>query len=84
MTLTLQIPNELELKLHQQAKAEGKPPEVLALEALHDKLAFAEDSSAVLPRDVWKRQFENLLTSMPNGNVDADLSRASAYAERGE
>jgi hypothetical protein len=85
VTLTLHIPTELESKLHQHAKAEGKPPELLALEALQDKLATASDnSSAVLSRSLWKREFEALLATMPDGSVEADLSRASVYEGRGE
>jgi hypothetical protein len=82
MTLTLHIPTELEFKLHQLAKAEGKPPEELALEALQDKLS--DNSSVMLPRNVWRQEFDALLASMPNGNVEADLSRASVYEGRGE
>jgi hypothetical protein len=84
MTLTLHIPTELEAKLREQAKAEGKPPEDLALEALQDKLASSDSSTVMLPRAFWKREFEALLASTPNGNVEADLSRASIYEGRGE
>jgi hypothetical protein len=84
MTLTLHIAAELETRLLVQAKSEGKPPEDLALEALEDKLASSEESSAMLPRTVWKQEFTALLASMPDGNVDADLSRASVYEGRGE
>lgn len=84
MNLTLNLTPELEAKLREQARATGKPPEDLALEALQDKLAMAEDVSAMLPRSIWKQEFEALLESMPDGNVDADLSRASVYEGRGE
>jgi hypothetical protein len=84
MNLTLHLSAELEAKLREQAKAKGKPPEELALEALQDKLASCDDSSVMLPRNVWKREFEALLASMPDGSIDADLSRASVYEGRGE
>jgi hypothetical protein len=83
MTMTLRLTSELEAKLREQAHAEGRLPEDLALEVLQDKLASSDDSSAMLPRTVWKREFEALLESMPNGNLDADLSRASIYEGRG-
>ena len=84
MNLTLNLTPELEAKIREQARATGKPPEDLALEALQDKLSMAEDVSAMLPRSIWKQEFEALLESMPDGNVDADLSRASVYEGRGE
>lgn len=84
MNLTLHLSPELEAKLLEQARATGKPPVDLALEALQEKLAMPEDVSAMLPRSVWKQEFEALLESMPDGNVDADLSRASVYEGRGE
>jgi hypothetical protein len=84
MTLTLHIAAELEARLLEQAKTEGKPPEDIALQALEDKLAYSKDSSAMLPRTVWKQEFNALLASMPNGNVNADLTRDSVYEGRGE
>lgn len=84
MNLTLHLSPELEAKLRDQAKATGKPPEDLALEALQEKLEMPEDVSVMLPRSVWKEEFDALLGSMPDANVDADLSRASVYEGRGE
>jgi predicted transcriptional regulator len=84
MNLTVHLSPELEAKLREQARATGKPPEDLVLEALQDKLAMPEDASVMLPRSIWKQEFQALLESMPDGNVDADLSRASVYEGRGE
>jgi hypothetical protein len=84
MDLTLHISGETEQALRQQAMASGKLPEVVALEVLESTLASADDSAAMLPRKQWKAEFEALLASMPDGNVDADLSRASVYEGRGE
>jgi hypothetical protein len=41
---------DLEAKLVAQAKAQGKPPEILDLEALYDRLASADELSTKLSR----------------------------------
>jgi hypothetical protein len=71
-------------KLLNRARAAGKPPEDFAIEALSETFSSPQDESVRLPRKAWKLEFEALLASMENGNVDADLSRASAYEGRGE
>jgi hypothetical protein len=84
MTLTLHIAADLEARLLEQAEAEGKPPEDLTLEALEARLAATDEPSAMLPRSAWEQEFKALLATMPDGNVDADLSRAGLYEGRGE
>lgn len=84
MNLILQIPPELEAKLSEQAKAEGKPLEVVVIEALKDTLLSENDSGPVLSSEYRLAKFRELLASMPDGSPDADLSRESAYGNRGE
>jgi hypothetical protein len=47
MTFTLHISAELEAKLLEQAKLQGKPPEKLVLEALEDKFTSSNASPSV-------------------------------------
>jgi hypothetical protein len=51
MNLELHIPAELEAKLREQAKAEGKAPEEVAIAALQDRLSVTEEASKVIPFD---------------------------------
>ena len=84
MNLTLHLPPELEAKLCEQAKAKGKPPEELVLEALEEKLMAEREVGSTLPPDAWLREFRAFTASFPRGNVNADLSRESIYEGRGE
>ena len=85
MNLTLHLSAELESKLRAQAQAMGKPPEELVLNAVQDKLASPEDSSAMLPREQWQARFEAFLASIPRTNATfVDDSRESIYEGRGE
>ena len=83
MNLTLHLPSDLESKLREQAAALGKPPEVVALEAIRDVLALTPDAGELLSKDSRLAKFRELVASMPDGNPDADLSRDSAYGDRG-
>jgi hypothetical protein len=83
MNLTLHLSAELEAKLREQAKAEGKPLEDVALEALQDKLVLEEEGR--LPRDKWHARFDAFLASIPHTNATfVDDSRESIYEGRGE
>jgi len=83
MTLTVQLSPEIEAKLLQQATLIGKLPERIALEAIEEKLAAGDEVATRLSKEEWHRRFDDLITSMPKGNLDADLSRESVYDGRG-
>jgi predicted transcriptional regulator len=83
MNLTLHLPAELEARLRQEARAAGKAPEDLAVEALEEKLS-CEPSTAEIPLDQWQAEFREWIAAMPRGNPDADLGRDSIYEGRGE
>jgi hypothetical protein len=83
MNLLLHLPPETEALLMEQARATGRDVESLALEALREKLG-ADQTSPLLPRDVWKKEFREFLATSPDGNPDADFGRDGIYDGRGE
>jgi hypothetical protein len=84
MHLILHLTPETEAKLKERASLTGKNPEVLAIEAIEDRLVNGDESVATLSYDAWKAKFDELLATMPRGNPNADLSRESEYEARGE
>jgi hypothetical protein len=84
MHLSLNLTPETESRLRAQAAHSGKSVETLALEAIQEKLTSDEESSRDLPYEAWKVKFDQLISSMPQGNPTADLSRESIYEGRGE
>lgn len=82
MSLTLHLSAELEEKLRDQAKAEGKPPEDLALEALEEKLSVETATAAILPPDEWIAAFDAWVTSHKPRNPNVDDRRESIYPDR--
>jgi hypothetical protein len=82
MDLTLHLSAELEAKLRDQAKAVGKPPEELALEALEEKLSAETTTPAILPPDEWIAAFDAWVTSHKPRNPNVDDSRESIYPGR--
>jgi hypothetical protein len=83
MSLTVQLSPEMELKLREQAALAGKQPERIALEAIEEKLNAAVDFAQRLSKEEWHRRFDALVASMPQGNLNANLSRDSVYDDRG-
>jgi hypothetical protein len=84
MNLKLKLPLELEIKLREQAKTEGKPLEELAIEALQEKLVAEPESTSALSAEAWLKEFFLFTADSPKGNVNADLSRDSIYEGRGQ
>jgi hypothetical protein len=88
MNLILQLPEELEAKLREQAKASGKAPEELVLLALREQFAaepsglFASEQT-VTPEQ-WVTEFRAWAESHRKLPREADDSRESIYAGRGE
>ncbi|HZZ26684.1 MAG TPA: hypothetical protein VFE46_01650 [Pirellulales bacterium] len=82
MNLILTLPPETEAKLKEQARTLGKAPEVVALEALNDRLANDVEQQPTLPPDQWRRQFNAWLGSLKSRNPNVDDSRDSIYPDR--
>jgi hypothetical protein len=82
MTLTLTLPPETEAKLTEQARALGKAPEVLALEAIDERLSSEPASSEILPIGEWVEQFHAWVKSHHSRNPNLDDSRESLYPDR--
>lgn len=89
MTVQLALSTEAETRLREQAAAAGKDLASFVLEAVEEKLAVADDVSATngheeLSADQWIARFRRWAAShrpLPN---EADDSRESIYAGRGE
>jgi hypothetical protein len=81
MNLMLHLPPETEARLREQAARAGKPVEVVALEALQEKLD-AELESPILPADEWVIQFDAWVESHRSRNPSFDDSRGSIYPDR--
>lgn len=85
MNLILQLDAEIELRLTEQAAASGKAPEVIALEALNEKLLRGDTSFRPQSSLEWCARLTSLLDSAPTtGGQSVDDRRESIYAQRGE
>jgi hypothetical protein len=86
MHLVLNIPPETEVRLRQAASESGKAPEVVALEALDEKLATPPDDQAdQLSLERWQKRFRDALAALPRSTATfVDDSRESIYNGRGE
>jgi hypothetical protein len=84
MNLTLHLSAELEAKLRQQAKAEGKPLEDVALKALEEQFDAEPLAAATLSPEQWVADFRVWAKSHRRLPHEADDSRESIYAGRGE
>jgi hypothetical protein len=83
MDLLIHLPPEIETKLREQAIAEAKSPEELALAALVERLIDGADASGEIQADSWLEAFRAFTAASPNGSVDADVTRDSIYEGRG-
>lgn len=85
MTIQIQVSAETEAKLRRQAEVQGKDISTFVLQALEEKLAFAEVS--MTGNDTAQQRIAQLRTwaashaSLP---YEADDSRESIYQGRGE
>jgi hypothetical protein len=84
MNLILHLPPETEAKLKEQAAATGQAPEELALRALEEQLASAAQSPSALSADDWVADIRAWAESHRHLPGDADDSRETIYAGRGE
>jgi predicted transcriptional regulator len=84
MNLTLQLSAELGAKLREQAKAAGKAPEQLALQALEDQLNVEPLAVVTLSPEQWVADFRAWAEGHRRLPHEADDSRESIYAGRGE
>lgn len=82
MTVTLNIPKEIEAGLAAQARARGLTLETY-LQQMIQAQGNATDASALSPEE-WARELEAWAESFPNTPVLSDeaISRASMYPDR--
>ena len=82
----LNLPQDVQAKLEQQAAAAGMKPEELASRMIEVEVASGreEQQAAELDNDEWKRRLEKWLASFPNRKTTLDDSRESIYRGRGE
>ena len=84
MNLTLHLSPELEAKLREQAKAEGKAPEQVAMKALEMQLESGPLAAATMSAEQWVADIRSWATSHRSLPREVDDSRESIYAGRGE
>src|SRR6266568_4999014 len=84
MNRILQLSPETEAKLREQAAATGRAPEELAIEALQEQLSSSSPSAAPLSADEWIADVRSWVKSHRRRPHDADDSRKSIFAGRGE
>src|ERR1700676_1662603 len=68
---------QLEAILSEQARQRGVAPEVLALDALHER--FLPASAPLEPRDEWERRLLGMAKDCGGSLSDAALSREEMY-----
>ncbi|QDV81054.1 hypothetical protein [Botrimarina mediterranea] len=84
MDLLLNLPPALEALLAERAKSSGKAPEDIALRVLEEQLVDESLASASLPADEWVADIRSWADSHRKLEHEADDSRESIYAGRGE
>lgn len=88
MVLQISISSETEARLRRQASATGKDLASLVVEAVEEKLAASdttsEDNHSALSADQWLTEFRQWVASHSPLPYEADDSRESIYAGRGE
>lgn len=83
MNITLHLNSDMAAKIQALVKITGQDVESVILETLNESLS-TELSTSRLPREVWLREFNEYLATMPKGHPSADFSRESAYNGRDE
>jgi hypothetical protein len=84
MSLILHLPPETEAKLKEQAAATGQAPEELALRVLEEQLVTPAQTALPASADEWIADIRAWAESHRRLPRDADDSRESIYAGRGE
>ena len=84
MNLVLHLSPETEAKLLQQAVLVGKPPEEVAMKALEEQLATENPVMEPQTARQWVADFHRWAESHRRLPHEADDSRESIYAGRGE
>ena len=88
MSLTIQLPPELEVRLRREAERHGMEPGEYAARLLRDRLPATEPKPSLwntLPPEEWARQFREWAEShreLPVLPPEA-MERESFYGERG-
>lgn len=84
MILLLNLPPALEALLAERAKSSGKAPEDIALQVLEEQLVEESLPSESLPADEWVADIRSWADGHRRLEYEADDSRESIYADRGE
>jgi hypothetical protein len=84
MNLVLHLPPETEAKLIEQAAVTGTAPEELVLRALEEQLAMSAQSPSAISAEEWVADVRAWAAKHRYLLGDADDSRESIYAGRGE
>ncbi len=84
MNLILQLPPQLEAKLDAQVRATGKARETIALELLEEQLHGEPLNGASLSAAEWVADIRSWASSHRALSHEADDTRESIYAGRGE
>jgi hypothetical protein len=84
MTIVLNLPPEIEAKLREQSARTGRVPEELALRALEEQLVSDEQPAAAISAEEWVADICAWAKGHRHLPHDADDSRESFYAGRGE
>ncbi len=81
MNLMLNLPPETEAKLKEQAIAQGKALEAVALAALNENLAANSEEATTLAPDDWLREFDAWVAAQHSRNPHVDDSREAIYSD---
>ena len=84
MNLVLRLSPEIEAKLIEQSAITGRLPEEVALHALEEQLLVPELQEAELSAEEWVADIRAWARSHRHLPIEADDSRESIYAGRGE
>lgn len=86
MTLTIDIPSELEEKLQEEAGRRGVAAEELARTFLEERLLFSLERPLWDKLEDWERAFDEWIASQDQARPplpEEAMSRESFYGERG-
>ena len=86
MTLTIDIPRELEERLHEEAERRGVAAEELARTFLEERLLSPAGEPLWTRPAEWERAFDEWIASQDPGRPplpDEAISRDSFYGDRG-
>ena len=83
-TLTVNLPQELDSKLHAWAANQGREVEKVVLDIIEKELesTATKSESRKMPYEEWKKEFDAWLKTRPRIDVVVDDSRETIYEGR--